>query len=238
MNSKGLALLVIILIGIIWFLPASPAPKAGTESPAAQSAAATPPSSIAPALVSASTPILPPKLIPPMRIPTTRVTAGVTAAKASQRLTVQLTSAFNLSQIETAKARALTEHKPLGFIMVWGQFFGKETDTRSKGSVPALAHFYRAFNSNLVLVFVRHETELGLVPDAVKEGFCGPDEGGYAPNMAVVDATATEFIVEIPYGGTDSNGEKRDQVFAAGAAKIDQWLTTHPLAVGAQPAKP
>lgn len=56
--------------------------------------------------------------------------------------------------------------------------------------------------------------------------------------MAVVDATASELIVEIPYGGANSNGETRDQVFSAGAEKVDQWLSTHPLAVATTPAKP
>jgi len=151
---------------------------------------------------------------------------------------MRLSDAFSLSQLEAAKAKARAEHKPLGFLMVWGQFFGEEADTRSRGGAPGLAHFYRAFNSNLVLVFVRHETELGSVPDAVKQGFNGPDEGGFAPNMAVVDATATEFIVEIPYGGNESNGAKRDQVFGAGAAKIDRWLATHPYAMPIPSAKP
>jgi len=122
--------------------------------------------------------------------------------------------------------------------MVWGSQFGEDIDTRSRGSASALAHFYRAFNNNLVLVFVRHETELDSVPAAVKQGFSSPDEGGWSPNMAVVDATASEFIVEIPMGGKDAKGEMRDQVFAAGAAKIDQWLATHPFAVAAPAAKP
>jgi len=160
----------------------------------------------------------------------TRVRTAVAAAKSSQSMSLQLNSAFSLSQLEAAKAKALAQHKPLGFIMVWGEFFGKEENTRLRGGVPGLCHFYRAFNSELVLVYVRHETELGLVPEAVKRGFFGPDEGGFAPNMAVVDATASEFIVEIPYGGNDSNGEKRDKVFGAGAEKIDLWLATHPLA--------
>jgi hypothetical protein len=77
---------------------------------------------------------------------------------------------------------------------------------------------------------VRHESELGLVPNAVKQGFNGPDEGGFAPNMAVVDATATEFIVEIPMGGGSSDGAKRDEVFRALTPKINQWLATHPSA--------
>ena len=164
------------------------------------------------------------------------VLAGVRTATFSQSLTLQLNSAFSLSQLEAAKAKAQAERKPLGFIMVWGKLFGKSADTRKGGSESGLAHFYRAFNNTLVLVYVRHETELGSVPAAVQRGFGGPDEGGYAPNMAVVDATATEFIVEIPYGGAHSDGGKRDEVFSAGAVKIDQWLATHPLAVTANTA--
>lgn len=81
----------------------------------------------------------------------------------------------------------------------------------------------------MVLVFVRHETELGKVPAAVNKGFRGPDEGGFAPNMAVTDATATEFIVEIPTRGKDGPG--RDPQFAAGAEKINAWMDTHPDAL-------
>jgi hypothetical protein len=80
---------------------------------------------------------------------------------------------------------------------------------------------------------VRHETELGHVPEAGKKGFNGPDEGGFAPNMAVVDATASEFIVEIPMGGGKSDGAKRDEVFRALTPKIDQWLAAHPTAAAA-----
>jgi hypothetical protein len=150
---------------------------------------------------------------------------------------LHLSDAFGLAQLEKAKEKARMEGKPLGFVMVWGQFFNKLQDTRSIGGASATTHFYEAFHTPLVLVFVRHETELGAVPEAVKKGFNGPDEGGYAPNMAVVDATASEFIVEIPLGGGDANGTRRDQVFSDGAAKIEKWLTSHPGAVASPDAK-
>ncbi len=51
------------------------------------------------------------------------------------------------------------------------------------------------------------------MPDAVKTGFNGPEEGGFAPNMAVVTADYSQFVCEIPYGGKDSNGAIRDQIF-------------------------
>jgi hypothetical protein len=163
------------------------------------------------------------------------VISAVAAAKDAAPMALFTDSAFSLSQIEDAKAKAWAEKKPLGFVMVWGQFFGKKADPRGKGSVSALAHFYRAFGSSLVLVFVRHESELRDVPDAVQQGFSGPDEGGFAPNMAVVDATASQFIVEIPMGGANGEGPKRDEIFAAGAAKIDQWLAAHPNATASTP---
>jgi hypothetical protein len=165
-----------------------------------------------------------------------RFSAPILAAEQGPSMTMELTNAFSLNQLEQAKQKAQTEKKPLGFIMVWGQFFDHEADPRSKGSDSALVHFYEVFNKDLVLVFVRHETELPMVPDAVKQGFGGPDEGGYAPNMAVVDATATEFITEIPFRSLDGPG--RDELFAAGGKKIDQWLSTHPDAAAIPVAGP
>jgi hypothetical protein len=158
-----------------------------------------------------------------------RFSASLDSAVNGPRMTLQPGDAFSLGQLDQAIQKAREERKPLGFLMVWGVFFGHEADTRGSDSVSAFIHFYQVFDQNLVLVFVRHETELNLVPDAVKKGFFGPNEGGYAPNMAVTDATAKEFIVEIPYAHMDGPG--RDQTFAAGAKQIDQWLATHPDAM-------
>ena len=158
-----------------------------------------------------------------------RFSSPLFAAEHGGSMTLHLTDAFSLAQLDQAKAKAQAEHKPLGFLMVWGQFFDHEADTRSKAGESALVHLYEGFNQHLVLVFVRHETELGLVPESVKKGFNGPDEGGYAPNMAVVDATATEFIVEVPCRGLDGAG--REPFFAEGGRRIDQWLATHPDAL-------
>jgi hypothetical protein len=158
-----------------------------------------------------------------------RFSGPLFAAMNGPSMTLELNSAFSLAQLDQAKAKAQAEKKPLGFLMVWGQFFDHEADPLGRGSDEALVHFYEVFNQQLVLVFVRHETELGIVPAAVAAGFRGPDEGGYAPNMAVTDATATEFIVEIPYKDLDAAG--RTPIFAEGGRKIDLWLATHPDAV-------
>ena len=160
-------------------------------------------------------------------------TSAIFAARAGGNMSLHLDSAFSLSQLDQAKAKAVAEKKPLGFLMVWGQFFDHDEPVRGKDSVSALVHFYQVFNDQLVLVFVRHESELGKVPPAVSRGFRGPDEGGYAPNMAVTDATATEFVVEIPYRCLDGDG--RDPIFAAGGKIIDQWLATHPDALPTPP---
>ena len=173
---------------------------------------------------------------PPSPAPT--VASGVAAAKTAAPITLYPNNAFDLSQLDEAKAKALAQKKPLGFVMVWGEFFGKKSDPRDKGSLAAFAHFYHAFNNSLVLVFVRHESELRDVPGPVEQGFTGPAEGGYAPNMAVVDATASQLIIEVPMGGVKSDGAKRDRVFAAAAAKIDQWLATHPGAIPTPPPPP
>jgi hypothetical protein len=94
----------------------------------------------------------------------------------------------------------------------------------NRGSNSGLADFYDVFHDNMVLVFVRHESELGQVPDAVKQGFNGPEEGGFAPNMAVVTADGAQFVCEIPYGGNESNGQIREQIFRQKITAIKQFL--------------
>jgi len=158
-----------------------------------------------------------------------RFADALNAAKYSAPRMMRKSDAYSLADLEKAKAQAQAEKKPLGFVMVWDVMFQTAANTRTKYGDSALHHFYQAFHENVVLVFVRHETELQNVPDAVKKGFFGPDEGGYAPNMAVTDATASEFIVEIPY--RDKDGPGRDTLFAEGAEKINAWLDTHPDAV-------
>ncbi|XHR29146.1 MAG: hypothetical protein ACFUZC_00995 [Chthoniobacteraceae bacterium] len=244
MSRQGLMVIcVLVLAASVWFYkppkPSSDESSQPAPEPAAATApVATPASALRPSAspLSLNRPAVP--QVPQVPYVKGRILYGVNSAKSGERVVMRLDSAFSLSQIEAAKAKAIREHKPLGFIMVWGQFFdSKAVDSRAQGGGEGLAHFYRAFRNTLVLVYVRHESELGQVPDAVKKGFNGPDEGGFAPNMAVVDATASEFIVEIPYGGAKSTGEIRDGVFSAGAQKIEQWLSTHPDALTQTPAK-
>jgi hypothetical protein len=62
------------------------------------------------------------------------------------------------------------------------------------------------------------------VPDAVKQGFFGPEEGGFAPNMAVVTADCSQFVCEIPFGGDKSNGAARESIFRQKIAVIKQFV--------------
>jgi len=72
--------------------------------------------------------------------------------------------AFSLDQLEAAKARAKAEKKMIGFIMEWDSMLVPAKPMDGAGSDSGLAHFYVAFKDSLVLVFVRHEDELGKVP--------------------------------------------------------------------------
>lgn len=162
---------------------------------------------------------------------------GLEAARKSKPRVMQITDAYRLDELPQAISRAQSERKPLGFVMVSGSMFaGKAYSSRYAGGGAGLVHFYEAFKDSLVLVFVRQETEQAKVPNAVKAGFQGPDSGAGVPNMAVVDATANELIVEIPLGGPKASGEQRDAIFQAGAAKAYEWLTYHPNAVAQAPA--
>ncbi len=128
---------------------------------------------------------------------------GFRLARQNRPITLRLNSAFRLSTLEAAKKKAKEEKKFLGFIMVWDSFFDT-AQPMGHGGPDDLAGFYTVFNKALVLVFVRHEDELDQVPPAVRKGFFGPDEGGWAPNMAVVTEDCRAFICEIPLGGDKS----------------------------------
>jgi hypothetical protein len=137
---------------------------------------------------------------------------GMTYARLNVPVALNKNLAFSLDTLEAAKKKAKAEKKMIGFIMEWDTML-VPAPPLERGSECGLAHFYDVFHDGLVLVFVRHENQLGLVPDAVKQGFNGPEEGGFAPNMAVVTADCSKFVCEIPYGGDKSNGGIREQIF-------------------------
>ena len=68
------------------------------------------------------------------------------------------------------------------------------------------------------------KNELDKVPDAVKKGFFGPEEGGFAPNMAVVTADCSQFVCEVPFGGNDSTGAIREPIFRQKIEVIRKFL--------------
>ena len=148
---------------------------------------------------------------------------GLYNARANNPISLALNSAYRLSRLEAAKKKAQAEKKLLGFIMVWDMMF-RPGRPMAAGGPNDLADFYTVFNNALVLVFVRHEDELDKVPDAVKQGFFGPEEGGWAPNMAVVTADCSQFVCEIPLGGEHSTGAVREPIFRAKIAVIKKFL--------------
>jgi len=147
---------------------------------------------------------------------------GMALARQNQLINITRNMAFSLDELEAASKKAHAEKKLLGFIMEWDTMFGP-THPMGAGSNSALAQFYEVFHENMVLIFVRHESELDKVPDAVRQGFFGPDEGGFAPNMAVVTADCSQFICEIPYGGKASTGLLREQIFRQKIEVIKQF---------------
>ena len=157
--------------------------------------------------------------------------SGLAVARQNHAVILKKDLAFSLANLEAAKKKAKAEHKLIGFIMEWDSML-VPAYPMGQGSDCGLAHFYDVFHDNLVLVFVRHETELGNVPDAVKKGFNGPEEGGFAPNMAVVTADCSQFVCEIPYGGNNSNGQIREQIFRQKIAVIKKFVADQDAAKG------
>jgi hypothetical protein len=144
---------------------------------------------------------------------------GFYMARLNRPTNLKLNFAYRLANLEAAKKQAKDEKKLIGFIMVWDSMF-RPAQPMGRGGPNDLAGFYTVFNGALVLVFVRHEDELDKVPDAVKKGFNGPEEGGWAPNMAVVTEDCSQFVCEIPLGGERSDGIVREQVFKKKIAEI------------------
>jgi hypothetical protein len=151
---------------------------------------------------------------------------GMTFARQNQVVHLNKNLAFSLDDLEAAKKKAQAEKKMIGFIMEWDSML-VPAHPMKQGSQSGLAHFYDVFKDGLVLVFVRHENELGKVPVAASQGFSGPEEGGFAPNMAVVTADCSQFICEIPFGGKDSNGQTREQIFRQKIAVIKKFAKEH-----------
>jgi hypothetical protein len=148
---------------------------------------------------------------------------GLALARRDQPVYLNKHLAFSLDDLQAAQLKAVKEKKLLGFIMEWDSMF-KPAYPLGQGGASGLADFYDVFHNSLVLVFVRHESELDKVPDAVKRGFFGPEEGGYAPNMAVVTADCSQFVCEIPFGGNYSTGAIRDKIFRQKIAVIKKFL--------------
>jgi hypothetical protein len=148
---------------------------------------------------------------------------GLAYARKNIEISLNKNLAFSLADLEAAKKKAKAEKKMIGFIMEWDTMLVPARPLE-RGSDSGLAHFYDVFNDGLVLVFVRHETELNNVPDAVKQGFTGPEEGGFAPNMAVVTADCLQFICEVPYGGDKSNGAIREKIFRTKIADMKEFV--------------
>ena len=145
-------------------------------------------------------------------------------ARQNQPINLTRNLGFSLDHLDAAKKKAAAEKKLIGFIMEWDSFF-IPSRPMGRGSNAGLAHFYDVFHDNLVLVFVRHESELGQVPAAVAAGFNSADEGGYAPNMAVVTADCSQFVCEIPGGGPEYKPQAREQIFREKIAVIKAFQT-------------
>ena len=150
---------------------------------------------------------------------------GLTTARQNRPVSLNKNLAFSLDNLEAAKKKAKDENKMIGFIMEWDSMLVPAYPMQ-ESSESGLAHFYDVFHDGMVLVFVRHESELNSVPAAVKKGFFGPEEGGFAPNMAVVTADCSQFVCEIPFGGKDSTGKIREQIFREKIAVIKAFKKT------------
>lgn len=150
--------------------------------------------------------------------------AGLARGMANKPGVLKKTDGFNIGSLDKVVEKAKSENKLVGFMMMWDQFYNKLASPMDTGGDSSALHFYNTFKDSMVIVFVAHENELDKVPESVKKGFFGPDEGGFAPNMCVVSSDLKDYIVEIPLGGAASNGKIRQKVFNDKMPAIKKFL--------------
>ena len=138
--------------------------------------------------------------------------AGVMTLRADLPLTpVTADKFYPLSRLADAQRAALTQGKPVGFLLTWPIYFPGAPDFHSNGSEDT-TYFYQAFKDQAVLVNVNHATgELDRVPQVALDAFHSPAEGGYAPCLCLTNPTFTKLIGIIPLWKTPA---ERDQSFA------------------------
>jgi hypothetical protein len=167
-----------------------------------------------------------------------RFAESLEAAKTAPARAMSQDDAFTPDQLSDAMAKARSERKQLGFVVVSKKCFGQAYTTRQTSGYAALLHFYEAFKEPLVLVFVPSEGQVPI-PEAAVRGVKAAAGGGLnVPYMVVLDAGATELVGVLPSGDTKADGEKRDELFKVGAAKLQEWLSYHPTAVSTGPPQP
>lgn len=146
-------------------------------------------------------------------------------AEKNHPVKITMDMAFRVTNIKAAMVKAKAEKKAVGFVLVWDEILNKPCRPMERGSISALAHFYTAFNDNMVLVFVKHnEDELGQVPNSVRTSFLGWQEAAFAPRIAVVSNESSQLICEITYGGDDATGQDREQILRQKFDEVKQSM--------------
>ncbi|MFM2092420.1 MAG: hypothetical protein RLZZ127_2909 [Planctomycetota bacterium] len=161
------------------------------------------------------------------------------AAARKRPITLNHDSNFALAQLADAKAKALREGKPLGFIVTWRNYWRADLDPRAAGdSGSAMAHYHLVYDPLVVLVHVRHEDEYGSMPPGAKAGILGPKAGGWAPKMAITTPDAMTLIEMVPAGvnkqGKLGGIKEREPVFRATWPAVEAWYQANPDMVAAR----
>jgi hypothetical protein len=167
-----------------------------------------------------------------------RFAESLETAKSAPARAMSQNDAFTPEQLSDAIARARSERKQIGFVIVNKKCFGQAYTTRQTSPYAALRHFYEAFKEPLVLVFVPNEGPVPIPEAAVRGVKAAAGSGLNVPYMVVLDAGATELVGVIPSGDLKADGEKRDDLFKVGAGKLQEWLSYHPTALSNGPPQP
>lgn len=142
-------------------------------------------------------------------------------------------SGFQLARLEEAKAKAVAEGKPLGFVVTWRSYWGPDMDPKAVGGSPgAMAHYHLVYDPLLVMVYVRHEDEYPRMPPGAAAGITGPKAGGWAPKMAITTPDAKTLIEMVPWGATKDGKpgglKERAAGFRAAWPPVETWYQANP----------
>jgi len=109
-------------------------------------------------------------------------------------------SVYRMSQIEEAKAEAVSKGKPVSFI------YTHEKTTCGLCEASSL-NAANELKRKTVVVYADADTESDQLPDAVQAALRTPEAGRFVPKIVIVDSEMTNVLAVVPYARVDEQNQ-------------------------------